>query len=67
MELEQTKKSLDVVDTRQKDIIKMETGIRNLRDMLVDMSTLLDVQVGLLATSITTRAFITITITVVSN
>ena len=50
MDVEKVKMSLDIVAMRQNDIVKMETGIRQLHDMLADMSTMLDLQVGIART-----------------
>jgi hypothetical protein len=49
MDAGQILRSLDVVEARQNDVIAMETGIRNMHDMLVYMSTVLDQQVRDLA------------------
>ena len=41
-----TKQALNEIETRHNEIIKLETSIRELHDMFVDMAMLVESQVG---------------------
>ena len=49
MNTKQTKQALNDITARHNDIIKLETSIRELHDMFMDMALLVEQQVGLSA------------------
>ncbi|XP_031466232.1 syntaxin-1B-like, partial [Phasianus colchicus] len=46
MDSQMTKQALNEIETRHNEIIKLETSIRELHDMFVDMAMLVESQVG---------------------
>lgn len=49
MDSQMTKQALNEIETRHNEIIKLETSIRELHDMFVDMAMLVESQVLLLS------------------
>ena len=47
METQQAKQTLADIEARHNDIMKLETSIRDLHDMFMDMAMLVESQVGM--------------------